>query len=105
MKTVYLLLAIIGAAMPALVFSGTFGLAPMPPMQDWLSALYVNRGTGAAFTDLAIANLAFWCWLFPEARRLQMRHAWAYLLISVFIGLSCALPLFFYMREGRSPEQ
>lgn len=99
MKTIYLLLAIVGGLMPALVFAGAFGLEPMPPMQHWLEALYANRGAGAAFTDLAIANLAFWCWLFPEARRLSMRKAWAYLLICIFVGLSCALPLFLYMRE------
>lgn len=102
MKTLYLLLAIVGGLLPMLVFFGAFGLAPMPTTEHWLAALYANRGTGAAFTDLAIANLAFFCWLFPESRRLSMRRPWVYLLISCFIGLSCALPLYLYMRERAS---
>lgn len=99
MKNIYLLLAIVGGILPLAVFFGAFGLEPMPPAQHWLAALYANRGSGAAFTDLAIAAVAFWFWVFPECQRQGLRRPWIYVLITALIGLSCALPLFLYMRE------
>lgn len=98
MPKLYLALAIVGAILPWAAFFGLFGSAPLPEAQFWLSALYVNVGTAATFTDLAISCLAFWVFVFAEGGRLGMGHRWVYVLVTCFIGLSCALPLFLYNR-------
>jgi len=41
----------------------------------------------------------FWIYVFAEANKLQMKNSWIYLLASLLVGLSFALPLFLYFRE------
>ena len=101
MKSVYLILAIAGAVLPILAFLGYFGGEALPAPQFWLQALYVNVGTAAAFTDLAVSSLVFWLFVFVESKRLGLRHAWAWIPLNCFVGLSCALPLFLYVRQGK----
>ncbi len=105
MKNFYLVLAVAGAILPALAFLGLFGGEPLPSMALWLQALYVNVGTAAAFTDLAWSSLVFWIFVFSESARLQLRHAWAYIPLNAFVGLSCALPLFLYFRARRLQDE
>ncbi len=106
MRNLYLLLAIAGAILPALAFFGAFGGEALGPASQWLAALYVNVGTAAAFTDLAWSSLVFWVFVFAESARTGQRHAWVYIPLNCFVGLSFALPLFLYMRarqlEGTS---
>ena len=101
MKNLYLALAIAGAILPILAFLGYFGGEPLPEAQFWLQALYVNVGTAAAFTDLSVSSIVFWIFAFAESARLGLRHAWAWIPLNCFVGLSCALPLFLYMRQRR----
>lgn len=101
MKNLYLVLAIAGALLPAIAVMGYFGGEPLPAPQYWLGALYVNVGTAAAFTDLAWAALVFMIFAISEGRRLGMAHVWAYIPVTCLVGLSCALPLFLYMRARK----
>ena len=50
--------------------------------------------------DLAIASLAFWAWMIPEARRLELPWP-AFIAANLFVGLCFALPLFLYVRADR----
>ena len=51
--------------------------------------------------DLTISVIAFWVYVFVEANRSGMKHPWIYLLATLLVGLSFALPLFLYFRERR----
>ena len=51
--------------------------------------------------DLIITAVVFWIFLYQEARRLQMSRWWVYLIATVLVGPSFALPLFLYFREAR----
>lgn len=99
-KNVYLILAIIGFIAPYYFFlqlpaEDAFNL---PLLLQPLSANNFMRGLAM---DLTISVLAFWFFMFAEAGRLQMKNPWLYLLATLLVGLSFAIPLFLYFRERK----
>jgi hypothetical protein len=64
-----------------------------------LQQALINPVSIAFTVDLILSIVVFWFYLFAEANRLQMKNAWLYVLASLTIGLSFALPLFLYFRE------
>ena len=97
-KNVFLLLAVIGFIAPYYFFLQL-------PSEDGLNLplliqpLFANNFMRGLAVDLTISVLAFWFFVFVEANRLQMNHPWLYLLATLLVGLSFALPLFLYLRE------
>lgn len=55
--------------------------------------------------DITVAFAAFVVWMFSEARRLGMKHAWAYLALSLVTAFAVGFPLFLLMRERRLAER
>ncbi len=51
--------------------------------------------------DLIITALVFWVFLYQEARRLQLRRWWVFVVATLLVGPSFALPLFLHFRETR----
>lgn len=99
-KNIYLLLAVIGFIAPYYFFlqlSAGEGFN-LPLLLQPLFANNFMRGLGM---DLTISVLAFWFFVFAEASRLQMKHPWLYLLATLLVGLSFAIPLFLYFRERK----
>jgi phosphoglycerol transferase MdoB-like AlkP superfamily enzyme len=66
-----------------------------------IQQLFANDISTFFAIDLVISIIVFWVYLFAEANKLQMKNAWLYLLASVTVGLSFALPLFLYFRERK----
>jgi hypothetical protein len=54
--------------------------------------------------DLFISTFVFWVFLYGEGRRLEMGNLWVYVVLNLAVGLSLALPLFLYFREGRMAQ-
>ena len=98
MKNVYLVLAILGFLAPYYFFVQVppEDLLNLPALIQPLFANDFMRGIGM---DLTVAVITFWTYVFVEARRLQMKNFWLYLLATLLVGLSFALPLFLYFRE------
>lgn len=94
MKHVYLALAIIGAVVPWAFFTEHFRLVGPGPA-DFIGALFVNGAAGGLTADLLISSIAFWVYL--VSRKVALTPV--YVLITLTVGLSCALPLFLYMLE------
>lgn len=104
MKNLFLVLAILGAVVPYAFFIDFF-LDSFPDqgvnLEEFVRALFVN-GAAAGFTaDLLISSLVFWLFLFHE----KAERIWLFILVNLTIGLSCALPLYFYFRTARQPVQ
>jgi hypothetical protein len=94
MKTIYLILAIVGAVIP-FVFFIMFFLAHSIDIPVFVRALFSN-GASAGFTaDLLISSLVFWLFMFSRGEP----KWWIYVLVNLTIGLSCALPLYLYACE------
>jgi hypothetical protein len=97
-SSLYLSLAAIGALLPWLFFLQFFRVEGLAG--DFVGALFVNGAAGGFTTDLLISSVVFWVFLFAEARRCGVARPWLYVLVNLLIGLSCALPLFLWAREG-----
>lgn len=94
----YLVIAVLGAIVPWLfagrVFLGGRGLI------DFIALAFANDASSAVATDICLASGAFWVWAVFEAKRLRMRHAWVYVVLT-FVALATAAALFFLVRDAR----
>ena len=97
-KNVYLILAILGLILPYWYFFrflSANGLNLSPLVQQ----LFANDISTFFAIDLILSTVVFWIFLAGEAIRLRMKNWWLYILASLLVGLSFALPLFLYFRE------
>ena len=70
-------------------------------------ALLANHATTSITIDMFMLGVAVMTWMVVEARRLEVRGVWAYILLSFPIGISVMVPLFLVAREramDRRPE-
>ena len=66
---------------------------------------YVNPSSASIANDIAVILVVFCFWSFVEARPLSIKHWWAYPILSIFIALAFAYPLFLLMRERAIAKQ
>ena len=100
MKTVYLVLAILGAVLPYIFFVQHFS-AEGASLSRFLSALFVNPAAGGFTIDLFFTSAVFWVFMFQQRSRKKGPHPLPFILLNVFIGVSCALPGYLYARERK----
>ena len=62
---------------------------------------FANPAAGSLTVDLLVALAAFLVWSFVEARRLGMRHWWAYLAVTFLVAFAVAFPLYLLARDRR----
>jgi hypothetical protein len=105
MKIVYLLLSIVGFAIPnfyvAKVTIETGNIWMLSDPVTSLSGMFANDFSTAFIADVLWVGLVFMIWTTVEARRLHMRNVWLYWLVMLAFGLGGTLPLFLYFREKR----
>jgi hypothetical protein len=99
-KNIFLILAILGFLAPYFFF------VQVPPasaldLPALIQPFFANNLMKGVAMDLTVSVIAFWTFVFVEASRLQMKNPWAYLLVTLLVGLSFALPLFLYFRERK----
>ncbi len=95
-KTVYLILAIVGAMVPYVFFIQHFGAAGFGIM-DFISALFVNSAASGFTSDLLITSLVFWIAMYERRRNGKGPNPAFFVLLNLTIGLSCALPAYLYV--------
>jgi hypothetical protein len=99
-KNIYLIFAILGFIAPYYFFlqlSGENGFH-IPAL---IQPLFANNLLRGVAMDFMVSVIAFWVYVFAEANRLQMKNPWLYLLATLLVGMSFALPLFLYFREHK----
>ena len=96
-KNIFLFLAIVGFVAPYYFFLQVREFDLNAVFQQF-AANGILSGTAM---DLLISVIVFWFFMVAEARRLQMKNPWVYLLATLTVGLSFALPLFLYFRERK----
>lgn len=96
MKYLYLVLAILGAALPYVFFMQHIGVAGVG-ISTFVAQGFANPVAAGFTTDLLISSLVFWIYMFSS--REASPKPWAFIVINLFIGLSCALPAYLYWRE------
>lgn len=92
MKPIYIALAVIGFFLP---------LSQIPGMNldTFFQQAFANRVSTMISFDLLISSLVFWIFLF---RQQAVRHRWAYVAMTLLVGLSFSLPMFLLARERAS---
>jgi hypothetical protein len=98
MKTVYLFLAIVGAIVPYLFFF-QFAQAEGLNIPSFVAALFVNDAASGFTADLLITSFIFWLFMFHQLTKSQNPQPYLFIVLNLFIGLSCALPAYLYARE------
>ncbi|GJM13256.1 MAG: hypothetical protein DHS20C12_16590 [Pseudohongiella sp.] len=101
LKATYLLLAIIGAAVP-LVFFAFFIADQGLSLIAFTSALFVNGAAGGFTADLLISSFVFWIYMFANQK--QGPKPWLFIIMNLCIGLSLALPAYFWAKTRDTNE-
>ena len=99
MKHFYLFGAIIGAVVPYLFFINYF-LEAGVYLPDFVAALFVNGAAGGFTADLLISSAVFWGYMISQ----REPKIWLFILLNMTIGLSCALPAYFYAVTSRGNQ-
>ena len=102
MKTVYLVLAIVGAVVPYIFFIQHFGAAGFG-LVDFIRALFVNSAASGFTADLVITSLVFWIAMYQRRRYGKGPNPAFFMLLNLAIGLSCALPGYLYVTANGKP--
>jgi hypothetical protein len=103
LKKLYLLLALAGWLFPYYFFVSFLvenGL-DLPLLFD---QLFANNISTFFAVDLILTAIVFLLFSYRDAARLGMRHWWVYLVATLAVGPSFALPLFLYVRAGTLAE-
>lgn len=103
MRTTYLVLAIVGAVVPYLLFGSL--ILEGAGIDVWMRQLLTDPAPRGLTGDITLSAAVFLLWSFRERRRVGMARWWPFPLVTLTIGLSCALPLFLWAREGRVGDQ
>jgi len=59
----------------------------------------VNPSSRSITVDIFFFGLAIFAWMIMEARRLGIRYVWLYVLVSMTVATSVAVPVFMINRE------
>ena len=100
MKRLYLILAVAGFVV-SYYFLISFLAANGLNLSLLVEQLFGMPISTFFAVDLIITAVVFWVFLYREASRLQMKRPWAYVMATLLVGPSFALPLFLYFREMR----
>lgn len=108
MKRTYLLLIIIGTALPNFfvikesIETGNYLLYVHPI--DTFHGMFANNISSAFMLDLLFIVCLFMIWSYKEARQYKMKTILLVWLYTFALGIAGGLPLFLYLRE-RKKEQ
>lgn len=100
MRNAYLVLAGIGLILPYYFF-GSFLRQYGFNLEMIYEQLFINQFATFFVMDLVLATIVFYIFLYTESQRLTIHNWWIYVVCSLLVGLSFALPLFLYSRETR----
>lgn len=101
-KTLYLILAVVGATIPYIFYVGFIQENGLDMMAIY-EAAFANGIAGGLTADLLISSFAFW------AAAIEMWHSdrgpapWAFIIVTLLVGLSLALPLYLFVRHFTRP--
>jgi len=100
MRKFYLIASILGIILPyffLIRFITEYGFDLLLLAQQ----MFASPTAGFFSIDVILSSLVLWVFVFSEGRRLGMKNLWVYILANLMVGVSLALPLFLYVREGK----
>jgi hypothetical protein len=97
-KTVYLLLCLIGAALPYSQFVPWLSEQGLD-LRIFFEQLFANRISAFFGMDVFVSAAVLVVFMKIESSRLGVKRRWMPILALCAVGVSLALPMFLYMRE------
>ncbi|PIP91387.1 MAG: hypothetical protein COW01_03810 [Bdellovibrionales bacterium CG12_big_fil_rev_8_21_14_0_65_38_15] len=88
---IFIALGFLGAVIPYLFFIDFFSSHGVDVFA-FVDALFVNGAAGGFSADLLISSLSFWIFIYYT----KWTRLWPFVTLNLLIGLSCALPIYFY---------
>jgi hypothetical protein len=101
MRWFYAMAAVVGAVAPW-IFFGSFVADEGVDPAAFVGSLYADGAVGGATTDLLISSVVFWVWSRRDSRTRGVPGWWLVVPATLLVGLSLALPLYLFLRAGRS---
>ena len=104
MQIIYIVLSIVGFVLPYsqfLSFVADNGL----DLSLFFEQLFTNQISSFFAFDVFVSSVVFGIFVFREGRRLQMKFIWIYVVLSLTVGLSFALPVFLLRRSRNATIQ
>ena len=98
-RNLFLVLAIVGGIVPLIFFGQHFASVGFGPV-DFVCALFANPAAGGFTADLLISSFVFWIAMFYRRAQGKGPKPTLFILLNLFIGLSCALPAYLYASLG-----
>ena len=98
MQRIYLLFMVLGTVLPWWFF-GSFFTDNGFNLLIFFKALAINDAIKGVTTDITLSSALFWLWAYNDAKQLKIKNWWLVIPSTLLIGLSLALPLYFYLRE------
>jgi hypothetical protein len=102
-RTIYLVLAIVGAIVPYVFFMQHFGASGFGLM-EFIGALFVNSAASGFTADLVISSLVFWIAMYRRHGQGKGPNPASFILLNLAIGLSCAFPAYLYVTTDGAPS-
>lgn len=96
-------MALLGTVIPW-IFFGEFFLASGFDLFLFAVSLFPNGAAGGFSADVVISILVFWVWSYQDAKHGYLHEWWIGVAGSFLAGLSLALPLYLFMKEGRKEK-
>ena len=101
MKTLYLFAAFAGTVVPWLFFGGFIAENGIN-LPLFVAMIFATKPASGFAADLLICCAVFWIWSWRDAREAGIRGWWLTIPAVWLVGLSLALPLYFWLRERES---
>jgi hypothetical protein len=94
----YLIFVVIGTVVPWVFFAGFIAQEGLN-IPLFIQSLFVNEAAAGFSADVLISLFVFWVWSYADARQKQLKNWWLVLPAGFLVGLSLAMPLYFYLRS------
>lgn len=98
-KTLYLLLCVLGGALPYWQFIPWVAAHHGIPLSVFFNELFGNRISAFFGIDVFVSALVLVAFMRVESSRLRIKGRWLPIVALLAVGVSLASPLFLYLRE------
>jgi hypothetical protein len=104
MKYVYVVLCILGTALPYYFFA-PFVLDHGLNLSLLVQQVFATPGSSFFAVDVIVSSVALWAFIAFEQRRRPVRLWWLCIIANLAVGVSLALPLFLLLRHQASDAE
>jgi hypothetical protein len=94
----FLIAAVVGFVLPLRYFV-RFLLTEDLNVPLFFHQLFQTDVSAMFAMDVIVSAIALWLFVYVEGRRRRMRGLWIYVVCTMLVGVSFALPLFLFFRE------